>query len=114
MASVAAPGANPDAGKLLLPALNAMFDITATRQAAFNMHPPAVIFLLLFILSGGSAFLAGYGMTAATRSWLYTVAFAFAVTLTIYATLEIEYPSKGLIRLSNTDQVLLQLRDSMK
>ena len=91
-----------------------MFDITATRQAAFNMHPPEVIFLLLFILSGGSAFLAGYGMTAATRSWLYTIAFAFAVTLTIYATLEIEYPSKGLIRLSNTDQVLLQLRDSMK
>lgn len=112
--SVAAPGANPDAGKLLLPALNAMFDITATRQAAFHMHPPAVIFLLLFILSGGSAFLAGYGMTAATRSWLYTVAFAFAVTLTIYATLEIEYPSQGLIRLTKTDQVLLQLRDSMK
>lgn len=114
VASVAAPGANPDAGKLLLPALNTMFDITATREAAFNMHPPEVIFLLLFILSGGSAFLAGYGMTATTRSWLYTVAFAFTVTLTIYATLEIEYPSQGLIRLTNTDQVLLQLRDSMK
>jgi hypothetical protein len=114
IASVAAPGANPDAAKLLLPALNAMFDITATRQNAFNMHPPAVIFLLLFILSGGAAFLAGYGMTAPMRSWLYTIAFAFTVTLTIYATLEIEYPSKGLIRLTNTDEVLLQLRDSIK
>jgi hypothetical protein len=114
VANVAAPGANPDAGKLLLPALNAMFDITATRQNAFNMHPPAVIFLLLFILSGGSAFLAGYGMTAPTRSWFYTVAFAFAVTLTIYATLEIEYPSQGLIRLTNTDETFIQLRDSMK
>jgi FtsH-binding integral membrane protein len=114
LANVAAPGANPDAAKLLLPALNAMFDITATRQNAFHMHPPAVIFLLLFILSGGSAFLAGYGMSAATRSWLYTIAFAFTVTLTIYATLEIEYPSQGLIRLTNTDEVLLQLRDSMK
>jgi hypothetical protein len=114
VASVTATGANPDAGKLLLPALNAMFDITATRQNAFHMHPPAVIFLLLFILSGGSAFLAGYGMTASTRSWLYTVAFAFAVTLTIYATLEIEYPSKGIIRLTNTDEVLIQLHDSMK
>jgi hypothetical protein len=114
VAGVAAPGANPDAGKLLLSALNSMFDITTTRQNAFNMHPPAVIFLLLFILSLGSAFLAGYGMTATTPSWLYTIAFAFAVTLTIYATLEIEYPSQGLIRLSNTDQVLVQLRDSMK
>jgi hypothetical protein len=34
-------------------------------------------------------------MTATTRSWLYTISFAFTVTLTIYATLEIEYPSKG-------------------
>ena len=114
IADVAAPGANPDATKLLLPALNAMFDITTTRLNAFNMHPPSVIFFLLFILSGGSAFLAGYGMTAATRSWLYTLAFAFAVTLTVYATLEIEYPSKGLIRLTNTDQVFVELRDSMK
>jgi len=73
-----------------------MFDIPATRQNAFQMHSPGVIFLLLFILSGGYAFLAGHGMTATTRSWLYTIAFAFAVTLTIYATLEIEYPSQGL------------------
>jgi hypothetical protein len=114
VAQVAAPGANPDVAKLLLPALNQMIDITATRQNAFNMHPPAIIFLLLFVLSGGSAFLAGFGMTTTTRSWLYTIAFAFAVTLTIYATLEIEYPSKGLIRLTNSDQVLLQARDSMK
>jgi hypothetical protein len=114
VAQVAAPGANPDVAKLLLPALNQMIDITATRQNAFNMHPPAIIFLLLFVLSGGSAFLAGFGMTTTTRSWLYTIAFAFAVTLTIYATLEIEFPSKGLIRLTNSDQVLLQARDSMK
>jgi hypothetical protein len=32
----------------------------------------------------------------------------------VYATLEIEYPSQGLIRLTNTDQVLINLRDSMK
>jgi hypothetical protein len=114
VANVASPGANPDAGKLLLPALNAMIEITATRRNAFNMHPPVIVFLLLFLLSGGSAFLAGYGMAAGTRSWLYTVAFAFTVALTIYATLEIEYPSQGLIRLTNSDEILFQLRDSMK
>jgi hypothetical protein len=114
VADAAAPGTNPDATKLLLPALNDMFDITATRQNAFHMHPPRLIFLLLFILSGGAAFLAGYGMSAPKRSWLYTIAFALTVTLTVYATLEIEYPSQGLIRLTNTDQTLLQVRDSMK
>jgi hypothetical protein len=53
-------------------------------------------------------------MTTERRSWLYTVAFALAVTLTIYATLEIEYPSQGFIRLTNTDETLLQVRDLMK
>jgi hypothetical protein len=91
-----------------------MIDITGTRENSFNLHPPAVIFLLLFILSGGSAFLAGYGMTTTKRSWLYTVAFAFTVTPTVYATLEIEYPRQGLIRLTHTDDTLIHLRDSMK
>jgi hypothetical protein len=108
-----APGAKVDAAKLLLPALNAMIDITATRQNAFDMHPPAVVFLLLFAFSGGSAFLAGYSMTASGRSWLYMIALAIAVTATIYATLDIEYPRQGLIRPTHTDQTLIDLRNSM-
>ena len=108
------PAASPDAAKLLLPALNAMIDITATRQNAFNMHPPAVVFLLLFAFSCGCAFLAGYSMAGRARNWLYILTLAIAVTLTIYATLEIEYPRQGLIRLTNMDQTFIQLRDSMK
>lgn len=107
------PGAKVDGAKLLLPALNAMIDITATRQNAFNMHPPAIVFLLLFAFSGGSAFLAGYSMTARNHSWFYMIALAIAVTATIYATLEIEYPRMGLIHLSDTDQTLISLRNSM-
>ena len=113
VAATAAPGASPDAAKLLLPALNDMIDITATRQNAFNMHPPGVVFLLLFAFSLGCAFLAGYGMTAARRNWLYIIALALAVTLTIYATLEIEFPRQGLIRLTSTDSTLINLRNSM-
>lgn len=107
-------GANPDATKLLLPALNKMFDITTTRQNAFNMHPPAIVFLLLFVLSCWCAFMAGCGMAGSGENWIYIMAFALAVTLTIYATLEIEYPRRGLILLNHTDQTLVNLRDSMK
>jgi hypothetical protein len=53
-------------------------------------------------------------MSAPTRSWFHTIAFALAVTLTVCATLEIEYPTQGLIRLTNADQVLINLRDSVK
>jgi hypothetical protein len=113
VAAAAAPGANVDATKLLLPSLNAMIDITGTRRATFNMHPPAIVFWLLFAFSGGTAFLAGYSMKIRNRSWFHMFALTLAITLTIYATLEIEYPRRGLIRLTDSDQNLIHLRDSM-
>jgi hypothetical protein len=110
----AQPGASPDASKLLLPALNTMNDSTATRKNAFNMHPPAIVYLLLFLFSGGCAFMAGYSMNCVTPNWLYTLALAFTVTLTVYTTLEVEYPRRGLIRLTTHNSVFTDLIHSMK
>jgi hypothetical protein len=112
-AAATAPGANVDATKLLLPALSSMIDITHTRKNTFNLHPPEVVFLLLFLFSGGAAFLGGYSMAQHGRSWFHMFALAVAVTLTIYATLEIEFPRRGLIRLRDTDETLIDLRNSM-
>ena len=42
------PDSQPDAGKLLLPALNSMIDFTTTRTMAPQTHPPRVIYALLF------------------------------------------------------------------
>ena len=109
-----AQGAAPDAAKLLLPALNDMIDITSKRQNAFNMHPPAVVYWLLFAFSGGSALMAGYSMNPGGRDRVYSIALALAVTLTVYTILDIEYPRMGLIHLRDRDQALNSLRDSMK
>lgn len=114
LAAASSPGANPDATKLLLPALNAMIDITSARRNAFEMHPPGIVYFLLFVLSCACALLAGYGMVGQKRSLVYLVGFAFIVAFTIYATLEIEYPRRGFIRLTTRNQVLLDVRDSMK
>jgi hypothetical protein len=38
---------------------------------------------------------------------------ALAVMFTIYATLEIEYPRRGLIRLTDADKTFIELRNSM-
>ncbi len=111
--AVAAPGANPDAARLLLPSLNKMIDITETRQNAFKMHPPGMVYLLLFVLSCWCAFMAGFGMIGPKQNWLYIFAFALVVTLTVYTTLDVEFPRRGLIRLSHMDQNLIHLRDSM-
>lgn len=111
--AAAAPGASPDAARLLLPAVNDMIDITSTRQNSFNMHPPRIVYYLLFTLSLVCALLAGYSMEANSPGWMHMITLALAVTLTIYATLEIEFPSQGLLRLKHTDQLLVNLRSSM-
>ena len=112
--AASSPGASPDAVKLLLPAINDMIDITSTRQNAFNMHPPPVVYWLLFAFSGGSALMAGYSMKPGGRDWLYSIALAVAVTLTVYTILDVEYPRRGLIRLGDRDRMLISLRKSMK
>src|SRR5262249_1787251 len=61
--------AHPDAAKLLLPALNAMIDITTTRTLATHMHPPTIIMAMLFGLALACALLAGTGLCAAGWPW---------------------------------------------
>ena len=107
-------GAHPDAGKLLLPALNNMIDVTTTRAMALHNHPPVIIFGLLFILGLICSLLAGYRMAAGHyRSWLHILSFTVITVIVIYVIADIEYPRTGLIRLENFDQVLLELRQSM-
>jgi hypothetical protein len=114
IAAAKLPTANPDATKLLLPSLNAMIDIAATRKNAYNMHPPIIVFVLLFFFSVGCAFMAGYGMNPLTPTSLWSIALALSVTLTVYTTLEVEYPRRGLIHLTSQNEVFPDLIDSMK
>jgi CDP-diglyceride synthetase len=115
IAATRAPGSHPQAAVLLLPALNAMIDITTTRTMATHFHPPVIIYILLILLALVSALLAGEAMaTAKTRSWVHVVAFAAAMAISLYVILEIEYPRLGLIRVDSFDQTLLDLHQLMK
>jgi hypothetical protein len=108
------PGANADAAKLILPALNEMIDITTTRVVANQTHPPRIIYYLLYLMSLLGALLAGYGMSESkTRNFLHMVVFATIVSITVYVILDIEYPRQGLFRIDTVDQALTDLRKSM-
>jgi hypothetical protein len=108
------PGAAPDAEKLLLPALNQMFDIATTRTMATHNHPPTIIFCLLAGLSLLSALLIGYVMcNTSKRSWFYLLLVSATMSTTFYVILDLEYPRLGLIRVDAADQVLMDLRKSM-
>ena len=99
---------------LLLPALNAMIDITTTRTMASLMHPPTVVFVMLFGLALAASLLAGYGMTGSkVRRWFHMLGFALVVAFTVYVIMDLEYPRLGLIRVDAFDQALVDLRASM-
>jgi len=115
LAACRAEGSRPQATVLLLPALNAMIEISTTRNMATHVHPPAIIFVMLLGLALASALLAGHGMASArTRSWPHVVGFAAAMACAVYVILEIEYPRFGMIRIDAFDQALVELRDSLR
>jgi hypothetical protein len=102
------------ASMLLLPALNAMFDITTTRTEAAKMHPPTVIIAMLGVLALACSLFAGYDMAHRQRwNLLHSSAFALVLSVTVYVIIDLEYPRLGLIRMSDSDEVLVALRESM-
>lgn len=108
-------GAHPDAGKLMLPAINQMIDITTTRTMAARTHPPAILFYLLLLLGLGQSLVAGYSMASANRrSWVHLLAFTTVTVLVVYVIVDLEFPRFGLIRIDQYDQVLVDVRNSMK
>jgi hypothetical protein len=108
-------GAPQPVAMLLLPALNSMFDIAATRTAAAWRHPPPVVYVLLVVLALASALLAGYAMAGArSRSLLHMTMFALIMAASIYVILDLEYPRAGFIRIDDADRPLILLLESMK
>jgi hypothetical protein len=108
------PNSHPDAGKLLLPALNNMIDITTTRTMALHIHPPAIIYALLFCLALMCSLLAGYRMAGGRhRSWLHIFVFAMITVVVVYVVLDVEYPRTGFLRLDSSDELLLKVREAM-
>jgi len=99
---------------LLLPALNAMIDITTNRTMALLTHPPLVIYLLLLALVLASSLMAGVAMSpSAVRSWMHMLCFAAAMSVGVYVIIDLEFPRAGLIRIDAVDQILIDLRTSM-
>jgi hypothetical protein len=108
---------NPDSrdpAKLLLPAINEMFDIATTRTTAARSHPPTVLFYLLIFLGWAAALFAGYGMADnGQKSWLHILGFAAFTAIVLFVIVDLEFPRFGFIRLDAYDQILVDVRNSM-
>jgi hypothetical protein len=105
----------PPAARVLLPALNHMFDISTKRTMTMSMHPPTAIYVMLFGLALIASMIAGYGMgRAESRAWFHVIGFAAVIAMVSYVILDIEHPRQGLIRIDALDRALVDLRASMK
>jgi hypothetical protein len=114
VAATRLPDSHPDAGLLLLPALNSMIDISTTRLMALQTHPPNIVYVLLFSLGLSCSLLVGYRMASGQRrSWLHVLSFVVITAIVIYVILDVEYPRAGLIRLQKFDQFLVSAREGM-
>jgi hypothetical protein len=63
-----------------------MIDITTTRTMAMQMHPPTIVFVMLFGLALAASLLAGYGMTGSKmRSRFHMLGFALVMAVAVFA-----------------------------
>ena len=113
--ALAAERDSAPAARLLLPAINHMFDISTQRTMTMGMHPPTPIYAMLFCLALIASMIAGYGMARAeSRAWFHVIAFSAVIAMVSYIILDIEHPRRGFIRIDTLDRALVDLRDSMK
>src|SRR5262249_29847835 len=103
--STRGPGAHPNAGVLVINALNTMIDISNTRTWAALTHPPVIVFGLLFVIALICAFIAGGTLASPkSRTWPHVLGFALLTCVSVFVILEIEYPRVGFINIEKYDQ----------
>jgi hypothetical protein len=94
----------------MVPALNAMFDISTTRQMGELERVPDSIVLMLFVVSLASGFYLGYTSPESKIDWLVAIGFCLLTSVVVYITLDLDRPRRGFINLTASHDAMLQLR----
>ena len=101
------PAAN---ATLVFTALDEMFAFPVKQSLMVRMHPPLLVFALLYGLAMLCAFLVGYDVASVkTRTWHYAFAFPCTMTAIIWVIHDIEYPRIGINRLHALEHLLVSL-----
>jgi hypothetical protein len=99
---------------LVLNPVNDMFDAADTERSVRIVHPPLVVYIMLGLTAFATTLLAGHAMGSSARNWLLIVGMALSIALAGFATLELEYPHLGIVRIDRSDRALESLRERMK
>ncbi|MBM4013932.1 MAG: hypothetical protein FJ293_03080 [Planctomycetes bacterium] len=108
--AIAACSESPNLPFVLLPPLNEAFDLGEVRRNVLYHSPPTVIFVMLLLLALAAAFFAGQSLAGSTnRLRFHRIAFTGVITLTACTIIDLELPRRGLIRMIDTDRLLVEL-----
>lgn len=102
----------PQVGQMVLPALNEMFDLLSTRNAAARRHLPVISVLLVITTVVLGSLLLGYGRLAhpVTVRWAGLVVVLLMGAL-VWVTIDLDFPRHGSIQV--TDAPLREVLRSM-
>jgi hypothetical protein len=107
-----AKAAGGPAPGVVLPPLNEMFDLLATRDNMVQRHIPPLVLTLLCGCAAVSIGVIGYACGLQRKRGIGTVgAFATLVAVALWVTIDFDYPRRGVIQLS--DQPLREVRAEM-
>ena len=99
--------------EILLPPFNELFDLQARRTAAGRRHMPSMLLLLLLSCSLVSVASVGYGCgVVGKRNIVLTTSLTFLISGALWATIDMDHPQKGLIRVGQ--QPMLDLQKSLE
>jgi hypothetical protein len=103
--------ANLVATNQMIPALNQMFDITTTRDAALRARVPDSIIILLFALSVICSFFAGMLAPVDKKlNWLTVIGFGILTMMVVFVILDLDRPNRGFIRGDKNVEYIIALR----
>lgn len=95
-------------------AVNDMFDSATTLSAAQKMHPPVAAYAFLGFLALVCACLVGVNLAASRRRTLsHQVIYAVVMTTALYIIIDFEFPRIGVIRIDQSDALLVSQREAM-
>lgn len=97
----------------LIPSLNSMIDIAASRRAGGEGTIPDSIMYFLFTLCLGSAFLLGYDHQA-KPDWIVVIGFAIMLAATVFTIIDLDRPRSGMINMDAVHQKIVDLRGMFK
>ena len=99
---------NTSTQTLVVNALNDLIDVANERLAAARKHPPAVVFIMLFILSAVASALAGYNLSTKPKLPRFQIlVFALVLAGTMYVVNDLGHARLGLFTSEATDILLV-------